>query len=137
MHGTSFCRSARSVFELMARNPVSVFVIDVISEFVLFVGKVCGTALIVFLTVVFLRITQPDAPIGAITITASIVISYFIFNMYSKVISTGIDATFVAYLEDLERVNIGMQMCATDELHQLIQDRQVVAMPTQNEQEIA
>jgi hypothetical protein len=50
MHGDSFCGAARESFNLISRNFFSVAVIDLLGEFVLFVGKLLGTAACVLFT---------------------------------------------------------------------------------------
>lgn len=53
MHGDSFCTSAKNVFNLVSRNMFSAVVVDLLGEFVLFVGKLLGTASSVGLTGLF------------------------------------------------------------------------------------
>ncbi len=45
IYGYGFCRSARDAFKLILRNVIRVFVVDKITDFVLFIGKLAVCAL--------------------------------------------------------------------------------------------
>jgi len=120
MHGDSFCTSARNCFNLVSRNLFSAVVVDYLGEFVLFVGKLLGTALsTVFLVFVNQMLHRPISPVS-VTLTAFI--SYRIFAIFADILSVGVDTIFVCYLEDLERNKDGA-LYMSPELHRMLQDK--------------
>jgi len=120
MHGDSFCGSAKNVFNLVSRNMFSAVVVDLLGEFVLFVGKLLGTAGSVALTVVTLQLTH--RPLSPVTITVVAVGAYHIFSLFSQIVSVGVDTVMVCYLEDLERNKEGA-LYMDPELHRMLQDK--------------
>lgn len=120
MHGDSFCTSAKNCFNLVSRNMFSAVVVDFLGEFVLFVGKLLGTALATFLTVITLEYLH--RPISAVTITLVVVISYQVFSLFASIISVGVDTVMVCYLEDMERNKEGT-LYMDPELHRMLQNK--------------
>jgi len=119
IYGESFCKSAKDSFNLISRNAISIVVIDVITDFVLWVGQLLGVVLCTWIMIIFE--TQSNNPHPTwVTIVYTIIISFTIFHVYSKIIGTGVDAVFVCYLEDLERNN--NNLFASTEFHTEFQD---------------
>lgn len=120
MHGESFCNSARKSFELVSRNMFSAVVVDLLGTFVLFVGKIFGTAACTLFTVFLLEMYK--LPLSAVGITLVVIVSYMIFHMYAHIMSVGVDTVFVCYLEDLER-NGEQGLYITPELHVMLKEK--------------
>ncbi len=59
MYGEGFCASAKNCYTLVSRNMFSAVVVDVLGRFVLFVGKLLGTALCTIFTSKFLFFPFP------------------------------------------------------------------------------
>jgi len=95
-------------------------VVDVLGEFVLFVGKLLGTALCTMFTVA--TIDYLGRPISAVTVTLAAVISFRVFSLFASIVSVGVDTVFVCYLEDLERNQEG-GLYMSPELHQMLQQK--------------
>ena len=119
MHGDSFCTSAKNVFDLVSRNMFTVVVVDFLGIFVLNVGKILGTAATTIFT---LAITEHmHKEVSPLTIALIVIISFLVFHLFSKIISTGVDTIFVCYCEDLERNKEG-QLYMTPTLHNMLKD---------------
>lgn len=114
-HGKNFCTSAKNAFMLIMRNVVRVVVIDKVTDFLLFIGKlviVAGAGALSFFffdgRIDFLKTYTPSlnfyvVPIVLITIGAYVIASCF-FSVYDM----AVDTLFLCFLEDLER-NDGSQ----------------------------
>jgi len=120
MHGDSFCTSARNCYDLISRNMFSAVVVDFLGDFVLFVGKLLGTAICTLFT--FGLLDQLGRPISPVTMTVTIIASYRIFALFASIVSVGVDTVFVCYLEDLERNKEGGLYMDPD-LHRMLQEK--------------
>jgi len=129
MHGEGFLTSAKNVFELISRNMFSLVVVDFLGDFVLFVGKLLGTAATTFCTVAILHGTGQT--LSPVTLSVVAVGSFVIFHLISHVIGVGVDTVFVCYMEDLERNKEG-GLYIDPEVHQLLQSRIKQAKPIVN-----
>jgi len=105
---------------LASRNIFSAVVVDFLGDFVLFVGKLLGTALCTLFTVGLLEYLNRS--ISPVTLTLVAVISYRVFAIFASIISVGVDTIFVCYLEDLEQNKEGGLYMSPD-LHQMLQDK--------------
>jgi len=121
MHGDSFCASARNCYNLISRNLFSAVVVDVLGDFVLFVGKILGTALCTMFTV--LLVHGLNREVTGLTVAAVVIISFAVFNLFAHIVGVGVDAVFVCYLEDLERNGENGSLYIDPEVHKLLQDR--------------
>lgn len=120
MHGDSFCTSARNCFDLVGRNLPTALVIDYLGYFVLFVGKILGTAASITFVMTLLHILGRDLSVFTILFVAFI--SFLIFHIFAHIVGVGVDTVFVCYLEDMERNKDG-NLYMDPEIHRLIQDK--------------
>lgn len=120
MHGHSFCNGAKECFDLISRNFFATVIMDVISGFVLFMGKILFTAISVILTIGI--IDNLGRNLSVVTVGLTGVISFIVLHIISHVIGVGINAVFVCYLEDLEHNKDG-NMYISPDLHQMLQDK--------------
>jgi len=118
MHGEGFFKSAKDVYELVSRNIGSAVVADFLGSFILFVGKLFGTAACVILIVA----ATPSRELSPVTIVLVAIIAYIIFDIYSHIIGVGVDTIFVCYMEDMERNKDG-GLYIDPELHRMLQDK--------------
>jgi len=118
MHGDSYCTSAKNCYNLISRNMFSAVVVDLLGGFVLFVGKLLGTACCTMLTVGVVH--HLGRPISGVTVAIIAVVAYNVFSLFSNIIHVGVDTIMVCYLEDLERNKDGA-LYMSPELHQLLQ----------------
>nr|XP_039270354.1 choline transporter-like protein 2 [Styela clava] len=110
VYGKNFCLSAKQAFKLIIRNIIRVAVVDKVTDFLLFMGKLMVTAGLVALSWAFFgnKISFASGyvpslnyywmPIVIIGIGAYIIAAGF-FNTYGM----AVDTIFLCFLEDLER----------------------------------
>lgn len=110
VYGKNFCWSAKEAFKLLMRNIIRVAVVDKVTDFLLFMGKLIVTAGLVGLSWAFFsenisfvqeyvpKLNYYWLPIVVIGIGAYIVAAGF-FNTYGM----AVDTIFLCFLEDLER----------------------------------
>eukprot|EP00092_Neocalanus_flemingeri_P031507 GFUD01034217.1.p1 GENE.GFUD01034217.1~~GFUD01034217.1.p1 ORF type:complete len:528 (-),score=116.65 GFUD01034217.1:464-2047(-) len=113
IYGTNFCKSAKEAFSLILRNLVRVAVLDKVTDFLLFLGKVVITSTVALLSFWYfsgslseqvpLDLAEPKlnyyfVPIIVITIGA-----YFIASCFFSVYAMAVDTLFLCFLVDLEK----------------------------------
>uniref|UniRef100_A0A1W7RAS8 Choline transporter-like protein n=1 Tax=Hadrurus spadix TaxID=141984 RepID=A0A1W7RAS8_9SCOR len=110
VYGKNFCTSAKDAFSLLMRNIVRVVVLDKVTDFLLFIGKLVVVGATAAASFYFFtgRVTlfghrTPElnyyiVPVAIITL-GSYIISTSFFNVYSM----GVDTLFLCFLEDCER----------------------------------
>lgn len=111
IHGKNFCRSAKSAFNLLMRNIIRVFVLDKVTDFLLFLGKLMITAGMCALAFfVFAEDLQYEeyiqVPVLNYTIVPVLIIgfsTYFIASIFFGVYAMAVDTLFLCFLEDCER----------------------------------
>ncbi|XP_063226689.1 choline transporter-like 2 isoform X2 [Bacillus rossius redtenbacheri] len=110
VHGRNFCRSAKDAFNLLMRNIVRVFVLDKVTDFLLFLGKLMITAGMVALSFfVFdgtINVPNLDVPRLNYYLLPVIIVgvaTYCIACLFFNVYSMAIDTLFLCFLEDCER----------------------------------
>jgi len=121
MHGEAFCTSARGTFDLISRNSFSAVIADTLAEFVLFVGKLLGTAATTLFAIILLHALHRE--ISLVIIMYVIVVSFVIFSLFANIVAVGVDTVLVCYLEDVER-NKGSNLLIEPTLHELLQEKQ-------------
>ncbi|XP_076091063.1 choline transporter-like protein 2 isoform X1 [Mytilus galloprovincialis] len=109
-HGKNFCTSAKNAFMLIMRNCVRVVVIDKVTDFLLFIGKlviVAGSAALSFFffdgRIDFLKTYTPTLNFYVVPIVLITVGSYVIASCFFSVYDMAVDTLFLCFLEDLER----------------------------------
>lgn len=110
IHGKNFCRSARDAFFLLMRNVIRVVVVDKVTDFILFLGKLLIVGLVGIFAFFFFS-GQTDAFKGAapslhyywVPILTVLVGSYLIAHGFFSVYAMCVDTLFLCFLEDLER----------------------------------
>jgi len=112
MRGESFCESTKNVYELLKSEGMSLIAVDFISDWVLFVGKIFGAAASAILALAILH--ARDDHVSGLTISAIIIISYIVFDIFAHTLGMGIDTTFVCYIEDLSRNGAGNLVMSPD-----------------------
>uniref|UniRef100_A0A673GB18 Choline transporter-like protein n=1 Tax=Sinocyclocheilus rhinocerous TaxID=307959 RepID=A0A673GB18_9TELE len=94
IYGKNFCRSARDAFFLLMRNVIRVVVLDKVTDFILFLGKL----LIVGLVAVCLK------NLFAFFFLQTVLVgSYLIAHGFFSVYAMCVDTLFLCFCEDLER----------------------------------
>ncbi|KAM5170367.1 choline transporter-like protein 2 isoform 1-T1 [Mantella aurantiaca] len=110
IYGTNFCTSARNAFFLLMRNIIRVAVLDKVTDFLLFLGKLLVVGCVGILAFFFfthrIRIVQDTAPTLNyywVPILTVIIGSYLIAHGFFSVYGMCVDTLFLCFCEDLER----------------------------------
>uniref|UniRef100_A0A669D5A6 Choline transporter-like protein n=1 Tax=Oreochromis niloticus TaxID=8128 RepID=A0A669D5A6_ORENI len=104
IYGKNFCTSARDAFFLLMRNVIRVAVLDKVTDFILFLGKLLIVGLLG--ESAFLKAFQNTAPTLNyywVPILTMVVCSYLIAHAFFSVYSMCVDTLFLCFCEDLER----------------------------------
>ncbi|XP_066993399.2 choline transporter-like 2 [Anabrus simplex] len=115
IHGKNFCKSARDAFNLLMRNIIRVFVLDKVTDFLLFLGKFMITAGMVALSFYFfgdklqfeevpeIHNAVPDLNYYFVPVIVIGIGTYFITSVFFGVYAMAVDTLFLCFLEDCER----------------------------------
>ncbi|CAH8453618.1 unnamed protein product [Schistosoma rodhaini] len=115
IYGQSFCSASRSALSLLARNVVRLFVVDKVTDFILFIGKLVVVGIVGGVAYVYLEgmlfkgnealndalhshLHYSFVPLGIIILS-----SYLVASLFSSVFEMGVDTIFLCFLEDLEK----------------------------------
>ncbi|KAM9350010.1 choline transporter-like protein 5-A [Symphorus nematophorus] len=110
IYGKNFCTSAREAFFLLMRNVVRVAVLDRLTDFLLFLGKVLiagGVGVVAFFF--FTRkitVTQENVPnlnYYWVPLLTVVIGAYLIAHGFFSVYATCVDTLFLCFCDDLER----------------------------------
>jgi choline transporter-like protein 2/4/5 len=101
IYGESFCSAASHSFSLLSRNLVRVVVLDKVTDFILFVGKLLVTSLATLLAILLLS-TVPELNYQPVPIILAIFGSFSIATCFSSIYAMAVDTIFLCVLEDLE-----------------------------------
>ncbi|XP_041723422.1 choline transporter-like protein 2 isoform X3 [Coregonus clupeaformis] len=110
IYGKTFCTSARDAFFLLMRNIIRVAVLDKVTDFLLFLGKLLIVGIVGICSFFFFsgRIkaveqTAPSLNYYWVPILTVVVGSYLIAHGFFSVYAMCVDTLFLCFLEDLER----------------------------------
>uniref|UniRef100_A0A8C2WNJ5 Choline transporter-like protein n=1 Tax=Cyclopterus lumpus TaxID=8103 RepID=A0A8C2WNJ5_CYCLU len=110
IYGKSFCPSARDAFFLLMRNIVRVAVLDKVTDFLLFLGKLLIVGIVGIFSFFFfsgrIRTMEEAAPslnYYWVPILTLVVASYLIAHGFFSVYAMCVDTLFLCFCEDLER----------------------------------
>uniref|UniRef100_A0A8D0ALM8 Choline transporter-like protein n=1 Tax=Sander lucioperca TaxID=283035 RepID=A0A8D0ALM8_SANLU len=110
IYGKNFCTSAREGFFLLMRNMVRVAVLDKVTDFLLFLGKLLIVGLVGIFAFFFFsgrvkafESTAPHLHYYWVPILTVVVLSYFIAHGFFSVYAMCVDTLFLCFCEDLER----------------------------------
>ncbi|XP_054858253.1 choline transporter-like protein 2 isoform X4 [Eublepharis macularius] len=110
IYGTNFCTSARNAFFLLMRNIIRVTVLDKVTDFLLFLGKLLIVGSVGILAFFFftqrIKLIQDSTPslnYYWVPILTVVVGSYLIAHGFFSVYAMCVDTLFLCFLEDLER----------------------------------
>ncbi|XP_034043331.1 choline transporter-like protein 2 isoform X2 [Thalassophryne amazonica] len=110
IYGKSFCPSARDAFFLLMRNIIRVAVLDKVTDFLLFLGKLLIVGIVGIFSFFFfsgrIKAVEDAAPslnYYWVPILTVVVGSYLIAHGFFSVYAMCVDTLFLCFLEDLER----------------------------------
>ncbi|XP_078387377.1 choline transporter-like protein 2 isoform X2 [Cetorhinus maximus] len=110
IYGKNFCTSAKNAFFLLMRNIIRVVVLDQVTDFLLFLGKMLivggvGVFGFFFFTnqIVLFEDKAPTLNYYWVPLLTLIVGSYLVAHGFFSVYAMCVDTLFLCFLEDLER----------------------------------
>ncbi|KAA0719008.1 Choline transporter-like protein 5-A [Triplophysa tibetana] len=110
IYGKNFCTSAREAFYLLMRNVVRVAVLDKVTDFLLFLGKLliagCVGVIAFLLFTRKIPIIQDEVPVlnyYCVPLLTVIFGSYLIAHSFFSIYAMCVDTLFLCFCEDLER----------------------------------
>ncbi|XP_022611302.1 choline transporter-like protein 2 isoform X2 [Seriola dumerili] len=110
IYGKSFCPSARNAFFLLMRNIIRVAVLDKVTDFLLFLGKLLIVGIVGIFSFFFfsgrIKAVEDAAPslnYYWVPILTLVVGSYLIAHGFFSVYAMCVDTLFLCFCEDLER----------------------------------
>ncbi|KAM8824152.1 choline transporter-like protein 2 isoform 1-T2 [Synchiropus picturatus] len=110
IYGKNFCTSARDAFFLLMRNIIRVAVLDKVTDFLLFLGKLLVVGLVGVFAFFFFsgRVkafedTAPHLNYYWVPILTVVIGSYLIAHGFFSVYAMAVDTLFLCFLEDVER----------------------------------
>ncbi|XP_037105545.1 choline transporter-like protein 5 [Syngnathus acus] len=110
IHGKNFCTSSKNAFFLLMRNVIRVAVLDKVTDFLLFLGKLLiagtvGALAFFFFTrkIPFIKGQAPTLNYYWVPLVAVILLSYLVAHGFFSVYSMCVETLFLCFCEDLER----------------------------------
>ncbi|CAL4166186.1 unnamed protein product, partial [Meganyctiphanes norvegica] len=110
IYGKNFCVSAKNSFSLLMRNILRVTVLDKVTDFLLFIGKMVVVGIVgiasFFVFSGDLSFIQDDLPAMNYYLTPVVIITigtFFIATAFFSVYAMAVDTIFLCFLEDCER----------------------------------
>ncbi|CAI2724040.1 unnamed protein product [Schistosoma spindalis] len=115
IYGQSFCSASRSALSLLARNVVRLFVVDKVTDFILFIGKLVVVSIVGGMAYVYLEgllfkgneflsdVFNSNLHYAFVPLGIIILASYLVASLFSSVFEMGVDTIFLCFLEDLEK----------------------------------
>lgn len=120
IYGYNFCKAAMQAFSLILRNIIRVAVVDKVTDFIVFIGKLVVVGAVTVLAYYFfsgdlanaipidqisyyLKAYNPSLNFYLIPVIIIAVGSFVIASGFFSVYSMGVDTLFLCFLEDLER----------------------------------
>ncbi|XP_029291484.1 choline transporter-like protein 2 isoform X2 [Cottoperca gobio] len=110
IYGKSFCPAARDAFFLLMRNIVRVAVLDKVTDFLLFLGKLLIVGIVGIFSFFFfsgrikaIEEAAPSLNYYWVPIMTLVVGSYLIAHGFFSVYAMCVDTLFLCFCEDLER----------------------------------
>ena len=107
VYGHSFCGGARRAFFLLARNIARVVVLDKVTDFILFIGKLIVVGLVAVGSVMLFRadhqVLDRELNYQSVPVIIIVLCTYAIASSFFSVYSMAVDTIFLSFLEDIEK----------------------------------
>jgi hypothetical protein len=104
IYGTSFCTSTRKAFFLLLRNILRVAAVNLVSTFVLYIGRLfipLATTFALYLVLAYwINSTEMSGIIGPLVFT--FVLSYFVSSVFIEIYGMGIETILMCFIADEE-----------------------------------
>uniref|UniRef100_G3PPE5 Choline transporter-like protein n=1 Tax=Gasterosteus aculeatus aculeatus TaxID=481459 RepID=G3PPE5_GASAC len=141
IYGKNFCTSAREAFFLLMRNVVRVAVLDRVTDFLLFMGKVLiaggvGAIAYLFLTrkIPVIQEEAPNLNYYWVPLLTVVIGSYLIAHGFFSVYAMCVDTLFLCFCDDLERHDGSSEkpFLMSPELHRILGKSSQLSYHTQS-----
>jgi hypothetical protein len=110
LYGHSFCQGSKAAFDLLTRNAMRVVVVNGMSGFLFFLGKLMiafSSGLVGMLLIQYPNVLNDYSPtLGkywTVSLLIILVLSYLIASLFMSVLDMAVDTIFVSFCEDSER----------------------------------
>lgn len=103
IYSYSFCKASRSAFFLLLRNVLRVSAVNMISSFVLFIGKILVpivTTFILYLVLAYNSSLDMTSIMSPLVIT--FILAYFVSSMFNEIFGMAIETVLCCYVADEE-----------------------------------
>jgi choline transporter-like protein 2/4/5 len=102
IYSYSFCKASRNAFFLLLRNILRVAAVNMVSSFVLFIGKLLIPALTTFILYLVLAYgsLQMNSILNPLVIT--FILAYFVSSMFNEIFGMAIETILCCYIADEE-----------------------------------
>lgn len=107
IYSYSFCKAGKTAFFLILRNILRVSTVNMISSFVLFIGKLFIafiTTLLMYLTIAYNNSIQMNSIMTPLIIT--FILSYFVASMFNEIFAMAIETVLCCYIADEEMFTV-------------------------------
>lgn len=110
IYGRSFCTATKDAFMLIMRNILRTFVLDKVSDFIMFISKLMVTGAVAVGSyfwferrIPLLDDFVPDLNFRLVPVIILVIGTYLVVSCFFNVYDMGVDTLFLCFLEDLER----------------------------------
>ncbi|KAF5300796.1 hypothetical protein FQR65_LT09099 [Abscondita terminalis] len=108
IHGKNFCLSAKDAFNLLMRNIIRVFVLDKVTDFLIFMSKILVTACVTCVAYVvfatnYVNLVESQLNYNYIPVIIIAISTFFVTLVFFSVFTMAVDTLFLCFLEDSER----------------------------------
>ncbi|KAK7480286.1 hypothetical protein BaRGS_00028454 [Batillaria attramentaria] len=110
IYGRSFCTATKDAFLLIMRNVLRTFVLDKVSDFIMFISKLMVTGAVAVGSyywferdIPVLQGFVPDLNFRLVPVIILVLGTYLVTSCFFNVYDMGVDTLFLCFLEDLER----------------------------------
>ncbi|XP_076454555.1 choline transporter-like protein 2 [Babylonia areolata] len=110
IYGRSFCVATKDAFLLIMRNVLRTFVLDKVSDFIMFISKLMVTGAIAVASyywfersIPVLEDLVPDLHFRLVPVIILVLGTYLVSSCFFNVYDMAVDTLFLCFLEDLER----------------------------------
>ena len=104
--GKAFFKSAAEASGILLRNALRLVAVDFVADFILFISKLCVTALCAvgsYLFLIYRPSTFPNINFPFITVAFVAIIAYMVSTAFFSIFHLAVDTIFFSFLEDSEK----------------------------------
>ncbi|KAJ3289981.1 hypothetical protein HDU79_003645 [Rhizoclosmatium sp. JEL0117] len=105
LNGTAFCKSCSTAMGLLFRNALKLVAVDLVSDLIIFLSKLCitGTVVLIFYFFINWQKTLIQIQFIYVPLICIGIIALFVSSSFMGVYEMGVDTIFLSFCEDSER----------------------------------